>query len=69
MSKLKKDPEKNSNHENSSGQLSIRTGLESDRPLDSEERFPGDSIDEHKELESANEYFAEKEISQSNNNS
>nr|WP_261130540.1 hypothetical protein [Bacillus sp. Marseille-Q3570] len=66
---MKKYPEKNQNHENSSGKLGIRTGLESDRPFNSEVRFPGDSIDEHKELESANEYFAEKEISQSNNNS
>ncbi|MCF6408983.1 hypothetical protein [Pseudalkalibacillus salsuginis] len=55
--------------ENGSDKVSIRSGLESDCPLDPEERFHGDSVDEHKEFESSNEYFAEKEISQTFNNS
>ncbi|WP_085993604.1 hypothetical protein [Oceanobacillus senegalensis] len=35
-----------------------------DHPLDTKNRVSGDSVDEHRRLESANAYLAEKEIKQ-----
>lgn len=54
---------------NTDGEISIRNGLRSNQPLEKDERFQGDSVDEHNKLESANEIIAEKEISQTYNNS
>ncbi|MGP4107728.1 hypothetical protein [Virgibacillus sp. L01] len=54
---------------NSDGEISVQDGLDAKYPFAEEDNFAGDSVDEHKELEAANEYFAEKEISQQNNNS
>ena len=47
----------------------IRTDLDSAHPYNTVDRYPGDSVNEHKELEKVNEHFAEKEISQVFNNS
>ncbi|MCK6256522.1 hypothetical protein M1K46_06525 [Fictibacillus sp. WQ 8-8] len=49
-------------------EFSIATGLNSKHPLGSDAYAPGDSVDEHKNLESANLYLDEGEISQQNNN-
>ncbi|HET7578884.1 MAG TPA: hypothetical protein VFK33_06350 [Bacillales bacterium] len=37
--------------------------------LDTDYPYPGDSVDEHKELENANHYFAEEIIKQHHENS
>ncbi|MET3697473.1 hypothetical protein [Bacillus oleivorans] len=47
----------------------IRTDLDSAHPYNTVDRYAGDSVNEHKELEKVNESFAEKEISQVFNNS
>ncbi|SFG45036.1 hypothetical protein SAMN05216353_14413 [Halobacillus alkaliphilus] len=49
-------------------EVEVEAGLKSDKPL-SDERYEGDSVDEHERLEAANEYLAEKEINQTLNNS
>ncbi|MYL60278.1 hypothetical protein GLW20_22465 [Virgibacillus halodenitrificans] len=54
---------------NTDGEISAGTGLQTDKPFDSAENYAGDSVDEHKILEGANEYLARKQISQINNNS
>gem|GEM_PF-7043638 len=41
----------------------VEAGLKSHKPL-SNERFEGDSVDKHERLESANEYFGQKELKQ-----
>lgn len=51
------------------GEISASTGLQTNKPFDSAENYAGDSVDEHKILEGANEYLARKQISQINNNS
>ncbi|MFZ0368433.1 MAG: hypothetical protein WAM07_02400 [Halobacillus sp.] len=56
-------------HESSyPNEVEVEAGLKSDKPL-SDERYEGDSVDEHERLESANEYLGEKEIKQTLNNS
>lgn len=43
--------------------------LESNSDLyDTMDRYPGDSVNEHKAIEEANEFFADKEIEQVDNN-
>ncbi|WP_106495329.1 hypothetical protein [Lentibacillus sp. Marseille-P4043] len=54
---------------NMDGEISVNNGLDTNNPLNEEDNFAGDSVDEHKELESANETIAERIISQVNNNS
>ncbi|GAA0430730.1 hypothetical protein GCM10008983_03950 [Lentibacillus halophilus] len=54
---------------NMDGELSVSDGLDANHPFNEEDNPAGDSVDEHKELEAANEYMAEKQISQINNNS
>jgi len=54
---------------NQGGKLSVNHGLEFNHPFQAEDAQAGDSVDEHKKLESANEEIAEKEISQVYNNS
>ncbi|GGB52346.1 hypothetical protein F3157_14715 [Virgibacillus dakarensis] len=54
---------------NTDGKISVSSGLGTNNPLNEEDNFAGDSVDEHKELEAANEVIAEKIISQVNNNS
>ncbi|WP_412098118.1 hypothetical protein [Halobacillus halophilus] len=49
-------------------EVEVEAGLKSDKPF-SEERYEGDSVDEHERLEAANEYLGEKEIKQTLNNS
>ncbi|WP_233879434.1 hypothetical protein [Virgibacillus halodenitrificans] len=51
------------------GEISASTGLQTNKPFDSAGNYAGDSVDEHKILEGANEYLARKQISQINNNS
>ncbi|MFD1037737.1 hypothetical protein ACFQ3N_04845 [Virgibacillus byunsanensis] len=50
-------------------EISVHNGLRSNPPLKKENNYAGDSVDGHKKLEAANEIFAEKEISQTFNNS
>lgn len=57
------------NSANMDGQLGIRTELSSYNPYETVNYYPGDSVDGHKELEVANEHFAEEIISQTYNNS
>jgi len=54
---------------NQGGNLSVNQELEFNHPFNAEDAQAGDSVDEHKKLESANEEIAEKEISQVYNNS
>jgi hypothetical protein len=54
---------------NTEGQLGVRTELDPAHPSNTVDRFAGDSVEEHKQLEKANEHFADKEISQVFNNS
>ncbi|MEC2159603.1 hypothetical protein [Virgibacillus halodenitrificans] len=51
------------------GEISTITVLQTNKPFDRAENYAGDSVDEHKILEGANEYLARKQISQINNNS
>lgn len=53
---------------NQGGRISVTHGLEFNHPFQEEDAQAGDSVDEHKKLESANEEIAEKEISQQLNN-
>ncbi|MEN1968041.1 hypothetical protein WMZ97_08190 [Lentibacillus sp. N15] len=53
---------------NTNGEIGVKSGLHTNNPLNAENNVAGDSVDEHKELEAANEVIAEKEISQVNNN-
>ncbi|TRM11233.1 hypothetical protein FH966_05640 [Lentibacillus cibarius] len=54
---------------NMDGELSISDGLDANHPFKEEDNPAGDSVDEHKELEAANELMAKKQLSQINNNS
>ncbi|WP_099156739.1 hypothetical protein [Virgibacillus ndiopensis] len=54
---------------NIDGEINVHNGVNTNHPFQSEDNFAGDSVDEHKKLESANEVIAEKEISQVFNNS
>ncbi|MFD2924707.1 hypothetical protein [Halobacillus naozhouensis] len=66
---MKKQPKKTFNipiQANTSGEVHVRTGTNS---LGTEGSYAGDSVDKHKELEAANAELAEKEISQTFNNS
>ncbi|MGY0693931.1 hypothetical protein ACW2QC_14270 [Virgibacillus sp. FSP13] len=54
---------------NIDGEISVNNGLDTNNPIKEEDNFAGDSVDEHKELEAANEEIAERIISQVNNNS
>ncbi|WP_174613001.1 hypothetical protein [Virgibacillus ihumii] len=54
---------------NMDGEYNIRNGLDAKKPYNEDDDAAGDSVDEHKELEAANEIIAEKVISQINNNS
>lgn len=54
---------------NTSGEIGVRTELDPIHPSRTVDRYAGDSVDEHKELEKANEHFADEEISQVFNNS
>lgn len=47
----------------------VRTELDAEHPQDTIDRYPGDSVNEHKELEKVNEGLAEKEIKQVFHNS
>lgn len=52
---------------NTQGDVGVQVKL--NNSVKTEDKFVGDSIDEHKELEAGNEYIAEKEIGQTFNNS
>ncbi|KHF38889.1 hypothetical protein [Halalkalibacter okhensis] len=54
---------------NTRGEYGIRTEVNSAHPEHTIDRYAGDSVNEHKELERANEDIAEDEISQIINNS
>lgn len=54
--------------ENGVEQVGVRTDLNTENLFDSTNRYAGDSVNEHKAIESANEFFAEKEIEQARNN-
>ncbi|MDC3417132.1 hypothetical protein [Aquibacillus salsiterrae] len=48
--------------------MGVQTEINPAHPLNSIDRYPGDSVDEHKAKEDVNVYFAEKEIEQEDNN-
>ncbi|GAE28202.1 hypothetical protein JCM9140_4412 [Halalkalibacter wakoensis JCM 9140] len=52
----------------SQGEIGMRTEVDPEHPDYNIDRYAGDSVDEHKELERANEDIAEKEIAQINEN-
>lgn len=54
---------------NISEKLGVNNDLKTDPFFDVENRLAGDSVNEHKTIEKANELLAEEEISQINNNS
>ncbi|MFC3882199.1 hypothetical protein ACFOU2_01120 [Bacillus songklensis] len=49
-------------------EISIRSDLNSENPFGSRSYYAGDSVDEHKKLEEANQYIAEEELQQQNDN-
>ncbi|MGG1573392.1 hypothetical protein [Fictibacillus sp. NRS-1165] len=49
-------------------EFTIASGLNPKHPLGSDAYSPGDSVEEHKQIESTNLYLNEGEISQQNNN-
>lgn len=53
---------------NKSGSIGIRAGLTSNNPWTSPDNLEGDSVDEHEQLEAANEEIAKDEIMQEYNN-
>ncbi|WP_163538719.1 hypothetical protein [Gracilibacillus sp. YIM 98692] len=57
------------NQANNDGEIGIRKDIDPAHPENTLERYAGDSVDEHKELEEANEYIADKEIGQVDRNS
>ncbi|WP_226035530.1 hypothetical protein [Aquibacillus saliphilus] len=59
---------KNKTKENSSEGIGIKTELDSELPYHTVDQYAGDSVNEHKEIEKANEHFADEEIEQINNN-
>ncbi|HLR68638.1 hypothetical protein [Virgibacillus alimentarius] len=54
---------------NEEEQINVHNELKANKPLPMQNKFAGDSVDEHKRLEAANEIIAKKEISQTYNNS
>lgn len=54
---------------NQDGALGVQDAVKANHPFHAEDNAAGDSVDQHKKLESANEVIAEKEISQVYNNS
>ncbi|MDT8861190.1 hypothetical protein N0O92_13190 [Alkalihalobacillus sp. MEB130] len=50
------------------GEIGIRTEVDPAHPDYNIDQYAGDSVNEHKELERANEDIAEKEIGQINEN-
>lgn len=48
--------------------IGIRTDLDTKHLFDTVDRYAGDSVNEHKQMEEANEHFASEEIEQVNNN-
>lgn len=54
---------------NQDGEIGVRKDLDPAHLKETRNRYPGDSVDEHKELEEANEYIASKEIEQVDHNS
>ncbi|RYG74315.1 hypothetical protein EU245_02915 [Lentibacillus lipolyticus] len=69
MGKQEKKTFKRRTQANMDGELSVQDGLDTNNPLKEEDNFAGDSVNEHKELEAANQHIAEKEIGQINKNS
>ncbi|MGP4041425.1 hypothetical protein ACTWP4_16200 [Gracilibacillus sp. D59] len=57
------------NQANQVGEIGIRVDIDPAHLEDTVERYAGDSVNEHKQLEEANEYLAKKEIEQVRNNS
>lgn len=57
------------NPANQAGELGIRKDTNPADLEDTVDRYVGDSVAAHKELEEANEYVADKEIEQVRNNS
>jgi hypothetical protein len=53
---------------NTGGELGIRTEVDPHNPSNTIDRYAGDSVNEHKDLERANEDIAEEEIKQINEN-
>ncbi|PWA09746.1 hypothetical protein DCC39_12335 [Pueribacillus theae] len=52
---------------NIQGDVGVQVKL--NHSVKTEDKFVGDSVDEHKDLEAGNEYIAEKEIGQTFHNS
>ncbi|MFD1360957.1 hypothetical protein [Lentibacillus salinarum] len=69
MTKQGKKTFKKRTQANMNGELSVTDGLDANHPFKEEDNYAGDSVDEHKELEAANQVMAEKEIEQINHNS
>ncbi|QKY71028.1 hypothetical protein [Lentibacillus sp. CBA3610] len=68
MKKQGKKTFKKRTQANQDGELSVTDGLNTQHPLKKEDDDTGDSVDEHKKLEAANEVMAEEEIEQLNRN-
>lgn len=69
---MKKQPKERFNiptEANGTGGIGMQNTVKSNQPFDAEDRLSGDSVDEHKKIESFNESQAEKEIGQAFNNS
>ncbi|MBM7571213.1 hypothetical protein [Aquibacillus albus] len=49
--------------------MGIQTEVDPEHPLETVDRYTGDSVNEHKVMEEANEFIADKEIEQVDNNS
>ncbi|WP_407271544.1 hypothetical protein [Radiobacillus sp. PE A8.2] len=49
--------------------IGMRSDLDAEHPLKTVDRYAGDSLEEHKQLEEANEYLGEKITKQVFNNS
>lgn len=70
MDKNKKANNRNErDNERNNEQVGITTGATPSHSLDTTKRKPGVSMEEHREIESANAYIAEKEIQQTFHNS
>ncbi|WP_100012401.1 hypothetical protein [Lentibacillus sediminis] len=54
---------------NQNGTLGVQDEVKANHPFHAEDNTAGNSVDQHKKLESANEVIAKKEISQVYNNS
>ncbi|MDL4841180.1 hypothetical protein [Aquibacillus rhizosphaerae] len=55
--------------ENENEGISVETDLDPKHMFDTTDRYAGDSVNEHKQMEKANAYIAEEELEQINNNS